>query len=204
MWGVCSCRRTQTKDSAHIEPILCNSVLNWFRTPNICINDMFSIENWDIFNWRIIVLRCCVSSRGTAKGSSHININIYTHTHTYIYKHIHTHAFRLLDFRLFSSVQFSHSVMSDSLQPHELQHPRPPCPPQIPRVYSSSCPSSWWCHPAVSSSVVPFSSCPQSLPASGSFLIIRLLQILSIVPCAIEWSGVSCSVVFDSLQHHGL
>ena len=59
--------------------------------------------------------------------------------------------------------------MSDSLWPHELQHARPPCPSPIPRVYSNSCPSSRWCHPTISSSIVPFSSCPQSLPESGSF-----------------------------------
>ena len=69
----------------------------------------------------------------------------------------------------FRSVQFSHSVVSDSLRPHELQHARPPCPSPTPRVHSNSCPSSWWCHPAISSSVVPFSSCPQSLSASESF-----------------------------------
>ena len=68
----------------------------------------------------------------------------------------------------FSSVQFSRSVVSYSLRPQELQHARPPCPSQTPRIYSNSCPSSRWCHPAISSSVVPFSSCPQSLPASGS------------------------------------
>ena len=69
------------------------------------------------------------------------------------------------------SVQFSsvHSVVSDSLRPHESQHARPPCPSQTPGVYSNSCLSSLWCHPAISSSVVPFSSCPQSLLASGSF-----------------------------------
>ena len=66
----------------------------------------------------------------------------------------------------FSSVQFSHSVMSDSLGPHESQHASPPCPSPTPGVHSDSCPSSQWCHPAISSSVVPFSSCPQSLPAS--------------------------------------
>ena len=66
----------------------------------------------------------------------------------------------------FSSVQFSHSVMSDSLRPHESQHASPPCPSPTPGVHSDSCPSSQWCHPAISSSVVPFSSCPQSLPAS--------------------------------------
>ena len=68
----------------------------------------------------------------------------------------------------FSSVQFSHSVVSDSLRPHESQHARPPCPSPTPGVYPNSCPSSWWCLPAISSSVVPFSSCPQSLPASES------------------------------------
>ena len=68
-----------------------------------------------------------------------------------------------------SSVQFSRSVVSDSLQPHESQHARPPCPSPTPRVHSGSRPSSQWCHPAISSSVVPFPSCPQSLPASESF-----------------------------------
>ena len=71
-------------------------------------------------------------------------------------------------------VQFSHSVMSDSLWPHEPQHARPPCPSPTPGVYSNLYLSSWWCHPAISSSVVPFSSCPQSLPASGSFLMSQL------------------------------
>ena len=59
--------------------------------------------------------------------------------------------------------------MSDSLRPHGLQQARPPCPSPTPRVYSNSCPLSWWCHPTISSSVIPFSSCPQSFPASGSF-----------------------------------
>ena len=67
------------------------------------------------------------------------------------------------------SVQFSHSVMSDSLWPHESQHSRPPCPSPTPGVHSESRPSSQWYHPAISSSVVPFSSCPQSFPESESF-----------------------------------
>ena len=67
------------------------------------------------------------------------------------------------------SVQFNRSVMSDSLQPHGLKHARPPCPSSTPGVYSDSCPLSQWCHPTISSSVVPFSSCLQSFPASGSF-----------------------------------
>jgi len=74
----------------------------------------------------------------------------------------------------FISVQFSSSVMSDSLRPHEWQHARPPCPSPTSRVYSNSHPLSRWCHPAISSSVVLFSSCPQSLPASESFPMSQL------------------------------
>ena len=93
-----------------------------------------------------------------------LNIHIYICTHQ------------------FSSV--SYSVMSHSLQPHELQHARPPCPSPTPRVYSNLCPLSRWCHPAISSSVVPFSSCPQSLPASGSFPMSQLFT----------WGGPSIGV----------
>ena len=71
------------------------------------------------------------------------------------------------------SVQFSRSVMSDSLRPHELQHARPPCP-STPRVHPNPCPLSRWCHPTISSSVAPFSSYPQSFPASGSFPMSQL------------------------------
>ena len=74
-----------------------------------------------------------------------------------------------LQYHMFSSVQFSHSVVSDSLRPHESQHTRPPCPSQTPRVYSNSRPSSRWCHPTISSSATPFSFCLQSFPASGCF-----------------------------------
>ena len=80
--------------------------------------------------------------------------------------------------------QFSCSVVSNSLWPRELQHARPPCASPTPRVYSNSCPSSWWCHPAISSSVVPFSSCPQSLPASESFPMSQLFP----------WGGQSIGV----------
>ena len=72
------------------------------------------------------------------------------------------------------SVQFSRSVMSDSLRPRESQHARPPCPSPTPGVYSNSCPLSRWCHLAISSSAIPFSSCPQSLPTSGSFPMSQL------------------------------
>ena len=76
--------------------------------------------------------------------------------------------------RQIRSDQISRSVVSDSLWPHESQHTRPPCPTPTPRVCWDSCPSSQWCHPAISSSVVPFSSCPQSLPASESFPMSQL------------------------------
>ena len=83
-----------------------------------------------------------------------------------------------------SSVQFSRSVVSDSLRPHELQHARPPCPSPTPGVHSDSSQSSQWCHPAMSFSVVPFSSCPQSLPASESFPMSHLFT----------WGGQSTGV----------
>ena len=82
------------------------------------------------------------------------------------------------------SDQISHSVVSDSLRRHEPQHARPPCPSPTPGVHSDSRPLSQWCHPAISSSVVPFSSCPQSLPASGSFPMSQLFA----------WSGQSTGV----------
>ena len=83
-----------------------------------------------------------------------------------------------------SSIQFNCSVVSDSLRPHESQHARPPCPSPSPRVHSNSRPSSPWCHPAISSWVVPFSFCPQSLPASESFPISQLFA----------WGGQSTGV----------
>ena len=84
------------------------------------------------------------------------------------------------------SVHFSsdHSLIVSDSAPHESQHARPPCPSPTPGVQSNSCPSSWWCHPALSSSVVPFSSCPQSLPASESFPMSQLFK----------WGGLSTGV----------
>ena len=77
---------------------------------------------------------------------------------------------------MFSSVQVSRSVGSNSLWHHGLQHTRPPCTSPIPRVYSNSCPLSWWCHPTISSSVIPFSSHLQSFPASGSFQMSQFFE----------------------------
>ena len=110
--------------------------------------------------------------------------------------------------------QFSCSLVSDSLQPHEMQHARPLCPSPTPRVYPNSYPLSWWCHPTISFSVIPFSSCLQSFPASGSFQISQLFtsggQIIgvsasaSVLPINIQdwfplgWTG------WSSLQSKGL
>ena len=87
----------------------------------------------------------------------------------------------------FSSVQFSRSVVSNSLPPHGLQHSRPLCPSPTPRVRPNSCPLSQWCHPTVSSSVIPFSSCPESFPAAGSF------QMSQLFPSGGQSIGVSAS-----------
>ena len=81
----------------------------------------------------------------------------------------HMHSLSSTSLSKVISVQFSHSVMPESLQPHGLQHARLPCPSPTPRACSNSCPSGQWCHPTISSSVIPFSSCLQSFPASGSF-----------------------------------
>ena len=114
----------------------------------------------------------------------------------------------------FRSDQISRSVLSDSLRPHELRQARPPCPSPTPRVHPDSRPLSQWCHPAISSSVVPFSSCPQSLPASGSFPMshfftwvgqsIGVSALASVLPkksqgwSPLEWTG------WISLQSKGL
>ena len=115
---------------------------------------------------------------------------------------------------LLSSVQFSHSVMSNSLQPHESQHTRPLGPSPTPRVYSNLCPSSQWCHPTISSSVIPFSSHPQSLPSSGSFPTSQLFTSYgqsvgvsasaSVLPMNTQdWSPLGCTG-WISLQSKGL
>ena len=109
-----------------------------------------------------------------------LSINKIKSYHFYclcLWKHYKLHMIdqiELIYICIYSSVQFSHSVVSDSLWPHEPQHARPPCPSPTPRVYANPCPSSRWCHPTISSSVVPFSSCPQSFPASGSYQMSQL------------------------------
>ena len=114
----------------------------------------------------------------------------------------------------FSSVQFTHSVVSDSLRPHESQHARPPCPTPTPGVHSNSCPRSRWCHKAISFSVIPFSSYLQSLPASESFPMsqlftwigqsIRVSSLASVLPKNTQdWSPLGWTG-WISLQSKGL
>ena len=121
---------------------------------------------------------------------------------------------RNTDNKYISSVQFSCSVMSDSLRPHELQHTRPPCPSPAPGIYPNPCPLSRQCHPAISSSVVNFSSCPQSLPASGSFPMSQLFAsggqstgvsaLASVLPMNTQdWSSLGWTG-WTSLQSKGL
>ena len=100
--------------------------------------------------------------------------------------------------RWYVCLLFSRSVVFDSLQPHGLQHARFPCPSLSPRVYSNSCPSSRWCHPTISSSVVPFSSCLQSFPAAGSF---HMSQFFTSGGQSI---GASASVISPSNEYSGL
>ena len=125
--------------------------------------------------------------------------------------------------RQFQSVsQFSHSVVSNSFRPHEPQHARPPCPSPTPGVYPNSCPLSLWCHPTISSSVIPVYSCPQSFPASGSFPMSQLFasggQSIGVSPSTsvlpmntLDWFrlGWTCWISLQSkglskslLQHH--
>ena len=119
------------------------------------------------------------------------------------------------------SVQFSRSVVSDSLRPHGLQHARPPCPSPTPGIYSNSCPLSQWCHSTISSSIVPFSSCLQSFPASGSFQMSQLFTSdgqsigvsasQSVLPMNIQdwfhlgltgWISLQSKRLKSLLQHH--
>ena len=112
------------------------------------------------------------------------------------------------------SVQFSRSVVSNSLRPHELQHARPPCPSPTPGVHPNPCPLSRWCHPTILSSVIPFSSCPKSFPASGSFQMSQLFASggqsigvsasTSVPPINTQdWSPLGCTG-WISLQSKGL
>ena len=142
--------------------------------------ETFRAEGWIICrSWRVpqgtmsVRLMCLQKRQWIPWGSP-------AKYHCIVYVPLYSHSSR----PCFSSVQFSRSIISNSLWPHEWQHARPPCPSQALGVYSNSCPSSQWCHPTISSSVVPFSSCPQSLPASGSFPMSQLFP----------WGGQSTGV----------
>ena len=129
------------------------------------------------------------------------NLQVFLHLITYVTQ-------------IGSSVQFSCSVVSDSLRPHEPQHARPPCPSPTAGVYPNPCPLSRWCHPTISSSIVPFSSCPQSFPASGFFPLSQLFasggQSIGVLASALvlsmntqDWSPLGWTG-WISLQSKGL
>ena len=132
---------------------------------------------------------------------------------------IHALLFPLYPMKQLSSVQFSRSVVSDLLRPHESQNARPPCPSPTPRLHSDSHPSSQWCYPAISSSVIPFSSCPQSLPAfsnestlrkrwpkywSFSFSIIPSKEHPGLISFRMDWLDLLAvqGTLKSLLQHH--
>ena len=112
-----------------------------------------------ILSWRILTDYSLPGSSIHGVTKSWTWLSHYTHSYT----HNQGNALQKL------LVEFCHSVMSDSLWPHELQHTRPTCPSSTPGAHPNSCPLSWWCQPTISSSIIPFSSCPQSFPISGSF-----------------------------------
>ena len=148
-------------------------ITNWRHTSPVSPIDIFCC--------------CCLACRVTLKNyfaeCKHQEIS-NKHTHIYGWNGWMNRFGIQLFMISFSSVQFSLSVMSNSLRPYGLQHARPPCPSPTPGVHPNSCPSSRWCHPAISSSVIPFSSCPQSLPASEPFPMSQLFT----------WGGQSTGV----------
>ena len=181
-----------------------------------------TIHNWSNFSGKAI---CQCMSR--AWKLFLLFDPIFPYLGTYAKEIVRNVKYLCINMFIFSSVQFSCSVVSDSLQPHELQHAGPPCPSPAPGVYSNSCPSSRWCHPAISSSVVPVSSCPQSLPASGSFPMSQLVAwggqstgvsaSASVLPmntqrkslkCSTwmqsqKWQNDLCSFLRETIQYHG-
>ena len=136
-----------------------------------------------VLPWRIRMDRAAwwATVHGVAKSRMWLSnkaqhIKCLLHGHIVYIDYISTHGFKKNFLNLFSSVQFSRSVVSDSLRPHWPQHARSPCPSPTPGVHPNPCPLSRWCHPTISSSVIPFSSCPQSFPVSGSFQMSQLFE----------------------------
>ena len=152
---------------------------SWIRTA--CVQDFTSFclwKNTDMHNWMSLI-------QNTLSFFSRSKWLFIFHFQLFFFRgsYINHKCKKMIAFKSLVS-QFSCSVVSDSLQSHESQHTRPPCPSPTPRVHSNSRPLSRWCHPAISSSVIPFSSCPQSLPASESFPMSQLFA----------WGGQSTRV----------
>ena len=171
---------------------------------------LYSEKNNFLLSTDLPIENCLNITRSTRKILEIFSHLLIYEEDTFFYRHV----FWLFKISIFQSVQFSHSVMSDSLWPHESQQARSPCPSPTLGVHSDSSPLHQWCHPAISSSVAPFSSCPQSLPASESFPMSQLFTwggqsngvsaLASFLPkksqvwSPLEWTG------WISLQSKGL
>ena len=155
-------------------------IFNWRLRENlISENRIFS---WFKFSFFFFFLRKRIKTSGKLTWLEECHVITWGKSHNLSHKFRKTQSW--LNRIYLRSDQISHSVMSDSLRPHESQHTRSPCPSPTPGVHTDSRPLSQWCHPAISSSVVPFSSCPQSLPASESFPMSQLFT----------WGGQSTRV----------
>ena len=127
------------------------------------------------FDWSVVHLQCCVSFWCIAKWFNCVCVCVYIYIYIFFFIVQQSESVYIYICVCVCSVQFSHSVVSNSLQLHGLHHTRPPCPSPMPGVYWNSCPLSRWCHPTISSSVIPFSSHLPFFPASGSFPMSQFL-----------------------------
>ena len=136
-----------------------------------------NIEPWRALFWSLnqSVLPCPVLADASCPAYSFLRKQVRWSASPISWRIFHSLLWST-QWKAFSSVQFSHSVVSYSLWPNETQHARPPCPSPTPGAYSNSWPLSRWCHPTISFSVIPFSSCPQSFPSSGFFLMSQLFH----------------------------
>ena len=161
-----------------IEISLCNKFISFYGFPLLLSVSQSYPFAFSIY-FKLIWL--CIKNSHEQMYSNLLKLPAGLHWHRHL---TYSPAVATVSLSGLSSVQFSCSIMSNSLWPHESQHAKPPCPSPSPGVHSNSRPSSWWCHPSISSSVVPFSSCPQSLPASEFFPMSQLFA----------WGGQSTGV----------
>ena len=165
-----------------VKPLTTWIAINWKIIKEMGIPDYVTCLLRNLYVSQEVIVRILNGTTDWLKLGKEFSKAVYCHP-VYLTS-MQSTSWEILGWMNHSSVQFSHSVMSDSLQRHESQHTRPLCPSPTPGVHSYSRPLSPWCHPAISSLVVPFSSCPQSLPASESFPMSQLFA----------WGGQSIGV----------